>query len=165
PSRRRCSLGISSAMLGRFGALPTTGAVRAYLNRSDTNSRNRSDTSSPVSLCWAGSVCRPGHKGSPGDTHAGRRGFFNTVLRVRCRSVRPAARPVRQMRLEGLYTHQLCPCQNVGKPLLQVDGLVMPSLVELCTPHLVHPLVVGAAEGHRRPEAKVEIAKIFEGSY
>ena len=72
---------------------------------------------------------------------------------------------VRQMRLEGLHTHQLCPCQNVGKPLLQIDGLVMAGFVELCAPHLVHPLVVGAAEGHRRPEAKVEIAKIFEGSY
>jgi CheY-like chemotaxis protein len=72
-----------------LGALPTTGAVRADLNRSDTNSRNCSDTNSPVRLCWAGSVCRPGHRGSPGYTHAGRRGFFNTVLRVRCRSVRP----------------------------------------------------------------------------
>jgi len=57
------------------------------------------------------------------------------------------------------------PVKNVGKPLLQIDGLIMPGLIELCTPHLVHPLVVGPAEGHRRPEAKVEIAKIFKGSY
>jgi hypothetical protein len=48
---------------------------------------------------------------------------------------------------------------------MKIDGLIMPGLIELCTPHPVHPLVVGAAEGHRRPEAKVEIAKIFEGSY
>jgi hypothetical protein len=72
----------SSAMPGQFGA-------RADLNRSDTNSGNRSDTNSPVRLCWAGSVCRPGHKGSPGDTHAGRRGFFNTVFRVRWRRSMP----------------------------------------------------------------------------
>jgi hypothetical protein len=55
--------------------------------------------------------------------------------------------------------------RETAATLLKIDGLIMPSLIELCTPHLVHPLVVGPAEGHRRPEAKVEIAKIFEGSY
>jgi hypothetical protein len=49
--------------------------------------------------------------------------------------------------------------------LLQVDGLIMPGLVELGTPHLVHTLVIGSAEGHGRAEPKVEIVKIFQGSY
>ena len=31
-------------------------------------------------------------------------------------------------------------------PLLKIDGLIMPGLIELCAPHFVHPLVVGAAE-------------------
>ena len=77
----------SSAMPGQFGA-------RADLNRSDTNSGNRSDTNSPVRLCWAGSVCRPGHKGSPGDTQVvgassilcSGAGAGRFVLDVRCRS-------------------------------------------------------------------------------
>jgi hypothetical protein len=30
----------------------------------------------------------------------------------------------------------------VKSPLLQVDGLVVPGLVELCTPNLVHALVI-----------------------
>src|SRR5215470_12420049 len=64
--------------------------------------------------------------------------------------------------LEGFYANQLCPCQNIGKPLLQVDGLVMPGFVELCTPHLVHTLVLGTAEGHGRSEPNIEIAKIFQ---
>src|SRR6516164_11713683 len=51
---------------------------------------------------------------------------------------------------------------NVGKPLLQVDGLVMPSLVELCTPHPVHALVVGPAEDYGRAETNVEVAQIFQ---
>jgi hypothetical protein len=55
--------------------------------------------------------------------------------------------------------------RETAATLLKIDGLIMPGLIELCTPHLVHALVVGPAEGHRRPEAKVEIAKIFEGSY
>ena len=48
--------------------------------------------------------------------------------------------------------------------LLQVDRLIMPGLVELCTPHLVHALVIGATERHGRPEPNVEIAEIFESS-
>jgi hypothetical protein len=48
-------------------------------------------------------------------------------------------------------------------PLLQVDGLIMPRLVELCTPYLVHALVLGPTEGHRRPESDVKIAETFEG--
>jgi hypothetical protein len=46
--------------------------------------------------------------------------------------------------------------------LLQIDGLVMRSLVELCAPHLVHALVVGPAEDHGRAEPNVEIAQIFQ---
>jgi hypothetical protein len=49
--------------------------------------------------------------------------------------------------------------------LLQVDGLIMPGLVELCAPHLVHALVIGATERHGRPEPNVEIAEIFESAY
>jgi hypothetical protein len=41
----------------------------------------------------------------------------------------------------------------------------MPGLVELCTPHLVHALVIGAAESHGRSKPNVEIAKIFESAY
>ena len=48
--------------------------------------------------------------------------------------------------------------------LLQVDGLVMPGFVELCTPHPVHALVIGPAEHHGRSKPNVEIAEIFEGS-
>src|SRR5262249_6694531 len=51
-------------------------------------------------------------------------------------------------------------CQKLGKPLLQVDGLVMPCLVELCTPDPVHPLVIGTGEDHGRAEPNVEIAQI-----
>ena len=47
--------------------------------------------------------------------------------------------------------------------LLQVDGLIMAGLVELCTPHLVYALMLGSAEGHGRPEPNVEVVKIFEG--
>ena len=50
-------------------------------------------------------------------------------------------------------------------PLLQVDGLIMPSLIELCAPHLVHALVIGATERHGRSKPNVEIAKIFESAY
>ena len=45
--------------------------------------------------------------------------------------------------------------QHFGKgrrPLLQVNGLIMPGRVELCAPHLVYALVLRSAEGHRRPE-------------
>ena len=46
--------------------------------------------------------------------------------------------------------------------LLQIDGLVMSSLVELCAPHLVHALVVGPAEDHGRAESNVEVTQIFQ---
>ena len=46
--------------------------------------------------------------------------------------------------------------------LLQVDGLIVSGLVELCTPHLVHALVVGPAEDHGRAEPNVEVAEIFQ---
>src|SRR6516225_11897160 len=48
--------------------------------------------------------------------------------------------------------------------LLQVDGLIVSGLVELCTPYLVYALVVGPAESHGRAEPNVEVVKIFEGS-
>jgi len=51
------------------------------------------------------------------------------------------------------------------QPLLQVDGLIMPGFVELCTPHFVYALVVGAAEGHGRPKPDVKVVQIFQGSY
>src|SRR6266566_2067912 len=51
------------------------------------------------------------------------------------------------------------------RPLLQVDGLIMPRLVELCTPHLVHTLVLGTTERDGRSKPNVEIAEIFESSY
>jgi hypothetical protein len=56
------------------------------------------------------------------------------------------------------------PCRETipPPPLLQVDGLIMPSLVELCAPHLVHALVIGATERDGRSKPNVEIAKIFE---
>jgi hypothetical protein len=61
---------------------------------------------------------------------------------------------------------RLCPCRSVRKPpLLQVNGLKVPGLVELCTPHLMHALVIGATERHGRPEPNVEIAEIFESAY
>jgi hypothetical protein len=41
----------------------------------------------------------------------------------------------------------------------------MPGLVELCTPHFVHALVIGATEGHGRANPNVEIAEIFESAY
>jgi hypothetical protein len=46
--------------------------------------------------------------------------------------------------------------------LLQVDGLIVSGLVELCTPHLVHALVVGPAEDHGRAEPNVEVDEIFQ---
>ena len=49
--------------------------------------------------------------------------------------------------------------------LLQVNGLIVPGLIELCTPHLVHALMLGFAEGHGRPEPNVEVAEIFESFY
>ena len=47
--------------------------------------------------------------------------------------------------------------------LLQIDGLVMPSLVELCTPHLVHALVIRPTEDHGRADPNVEVVQIFQG--
>jgi hypothetical protein len=55
--------------------------------------------------------------------------------------------------------------REAGATLLKIDGLIMPSLIELCAPHLVHALVVGATERHGRSKPNVEIAKIFESAY
>ena len=46
--------------------------------------------------------------------------------------------------------------------LLQINWLIFPSFVELCTPYLVHALVVGATEDHGRAEPYVEVAQIFQ---
>ena len=54
---------------------------------------------------------------------------------------------------------------NEKSLLLQVDGLIMPGLVELCAPHFVHALVIGATERHGRSKPNVEIAEIFESAY
>ena len=62
-------------------------------------------------------------------------------------------------------TAELRSRQGSSPQLLQVDRLVMPGLVELCTPHFVHTLVLGTAEGHGRPEPNVEVANIFESAY
>jgi hypothetical protein len=51
---------------------------------------------------------------------------------------------------------------EIAATLLKIDGLIMPGLVELCTPHLVHALVVGPAEDHGRAEPNVEVAQIFQ---
>jgi hypothetical protein len=55
--------------------------------------------------------------------------------------------------------------REAAATLLKIDGLIMPSLIELCAPHLVHALVVGATERHGRSKPNVEIAKIFESAY
>jgi hypothetical protein len=55
--------------------------------------------------------------------------------------------------------------QHGKPPLLQVDWLIMPGLIELCAPHLVYALVIGATERHGRSKPNVEIAKIFESAY
>jgi hypothetical protein len=66
----------------------------------------------------------------------------------------PEARTFSKCVLEGLYAR---------RPwlLLQIDGSVMPGLVELCTPHLVHALVIGSAEDHGRAKPNVEVTQIF----
>ena len=51
---------------------------------------------------------------------------------------------------------------EIAVTLLKIDGLIMPGLVELCTPHPVHALVVGPAEDHGRAEPNVEVAQIFQ---
>jgi hypothetical protein len=58
----------------------------------------------------------------------------------------------------------LCYALRIWFLLLQVNGLIMPGLVELSTPHFVHALVIGATERHGRPEPNVEIAEIFESA-
>jgi hypothetical protein len=68
-------------------------------------------------------------------------------------------------RFRGVLARRFAYCNFHGKaPLLQVNGLIMPGLVELCAPYLVYPLMLGAAESHGCPEPNVEIPKIFEGS-
>ena len=50
-----------------------------------------------------------------------------------------------------------------GKPLLlQVNGLITAVLVELCSPHFVHALVLGSTEGHWCSESNVQVLEIFE---
>jgi hypothetical protein len=58
-------------------------------------------------------------------------------------------------------------CREIGpsveeSSLLQVDGLIVSGLVELCTPHLMHALVVGPAEDHGRSKSNVEVTEIFQ---
>src|SRR5262249_20915295 len=52
-----------------------------------------------------------------------------------------------------------------GLSLLKVNGLVTASRVELCTPHLVHALMLRSAESHGRAEPNVEVTEILESSY
>jgi hypothetical protein len=50
-----------------------------------------------------------------------------------------------------------------GKPLLlKVNGLITAVRVELCSPHLVHALVLGSTEGHWCSESKVQVLETFE---
>ena len=49
--------------------------------------------------------------------------------------------------------------------LLQVNGLIMPIRAELSSPHFVHALVLGTAEGHGCSKPDVKIALILENFY
>ena len=69
----------------------------------------------------------------------------------RCRALRTLTEPL--IVLLGRET---------AATLLKIDGLIVPGLVELCTPHFVHPLVVGPAEDHGRAESNVEVVQIFQ---
>src|SRR5215467_8011352 len=46
--------------------------------------------------------------------------------------------------------------------LLQINWLIVPGSVELCTPHLVHALVLRATEANGCSEPDVQIAHAFE---
>jgi hypothetical protein len=46
-------------------------------------------------------------------------------------------------------------------PLLQINWLIVPVLVELCTQILC---TIGATERHRRSKSNVEIAEIFKST-
>ena len=92
----------------------------------------------------------------------------------------PKFRPTRIQSLEHAFAERPSPARHSRNPepragwierlrpalslLLQVDGLIVSGLVELCTPYLVYALVVGPAESHGRAEPNVEVVKIFEGS-
>jgi len=69
----------------------------------------------------------------------------------RCRALRTLTEPL--IVLLGRET---------AATLLKIDGLIVPGLVELCTPHFVHPLVVGPAEDHGRAESNVEVVQVFQ---
>src|SRR5258708_5481742 len=45
---------------------------------------------------------------------------------------------------------------------LQVDSLVTPGFIQLSAPNLVRALMLGSAEGQRRPESHVEIAQVLQ---
>jgi len=66
--------------------------------------------------------------------------------------------PVKNLRLRRVVR---APALSLSKrreaALLQVDGLVMPGFVELCTPHPVHALVIGPVEDHGSAQPNVEI--------
>ena len=92
----------------------------------------------------------------------------------------PKFRPARRQSLERAFAERPSHARHSRNPepragrierlrpalslLLQVGGLIVSGLVELCTPYLVHALVVGPAESHGRAEPNVEVVKIFEGS-
>ena len=48
---------------------------------------------------------------------------------------------------------------------MQVNGLIMPIRAELRSPHFVHALVLGRAEGHGCSKPDVKIALILENFY
>jgi hypothetical protein len=43
--------------------------------------------------------------------------------------------------------------------------LIVTTLIELRTPHLMHALMLGSAEGHGRSKPNVKIADIFKSPY
>src|SRR5262245_1873930 len=49
--------------------------------------------------------------------------------------------------------------------LLQIDWLVAPVGIKLCTPHSVHALVLRWTECHGRAETNVEVTEIFKCCY
>jgi len=67
--------------------------------------------------------------------------------------------PLYQAEYEAPGFCSVCPLRRL---LLQVDGFIMPGLVELCTPHLVYALMLGSAESYRCPEPNVEVVEIFQ---
>ena len=92
--------------------------------------------------------------GSTANRSLGQRAYKASSAHLPCVQAHNRNPEPRAKRIE-----RLTPARSL---LLQVDGLIVSGLVELCTPHLVHALVVGPAEDHGRAEPNVEVAEIFQ---